>query len=221
MELPELVRRYAEAVLHDSKPPARLVRLTQTGEMILKPGGRRLPFEATEEFAVNSVEFAWRARFPIFGPLSMHVIDSYQPPDGLLEVRVLGIPIRRTRGPELANGEALRYLAEIPWVPPAIVANQQLQWRSVDDGAVELSTDISGEHVAVQLNFSDDEIVRTVAERPRLEAGGELTRWVGEYADYRSFSGIRMPARGEVSWQLPDGPFTYWRGTITSVETLE
>jgi Family of unknown function (DUF6544) len=220
MELPELVRRYAEAVLRDSTPPVRLVRLTQTGEMILKPGGRRLTFQATEEFAANSVEFAWRARFPIFGPLSMHVTDSYEPPDGLLQVRVLGVPVRRSRGPELANGEALRYLAELPWVPHAIVANHQLQWRTVDDDAVEVSTDVSGEQVAVQLIFGDDEIVRTVAERPRLEAGGELTRWVGEYADYRAFGGIRMPARGEVSWELPDGPFTYWRATITSVETL-
>jgi hypothetical protein len=220
MELPELVRRYAEAALHDSTSPVRAVRLTQTGEMILKPGGRRLRFDATEELAADSVEFAWRARFPIFGPLSMRVVDSYQPPDGLLEVRVLGVPVRRNRGPELANGEALRYLAEIPWVPHAIVANHQLRWRSVGDDAVEVSTAVSAEQVAVQLIFSDDQIVRTVAERPRLETGGELTRWVGEYADYRSFDGIRMPARGQVSWELPDGPFTYWQGTITSVETL-
>lgn len=221
MELPNLVRRYADAVLHDSTPAVRLVRLTQTGEMVLKPGGRPLRFQATEEMAANSVQFAWRARFPIFGPLSMRVIDSYDPPDGLLEVKVLGIPVRRNRGPELANGEALRYLAEIAWVPQAIVANKQLRWQSIDDGAVEVSTDVAGERVAVHLMFADDEIVRTVAERPRLEAGGALTRWVGEFSDYRAFGGIRMPAHGEVSWELPEGPFTYWRGTITSVETLE
>jgi hypothetical protein len=151
----------------------------------------------------------------------MHVTDSYQPPDGLLEVRVLGLPIRRSRGPELAGGEALRYLAEIPWVPQAIVANRQLRWRSVDDDAVEVSTQVSDQQVALQLIFDHGEIVRTFAQRPRLEAGGALTRWVGEFGDYRVFSGIRMPARGEVRWELPEGPFTYWRGTVTSVEALE
>ena len=221
MELPELVRRYAEAVLHDSAQPVKRVKLTQNGEMILKPGGRPLRFQATEEFAADSVAFVWRARFPILGPLSMHVTDSYQSPDGLLEVRVLGLPVRRSRGPELASGEALRYLAEIPWVPQAIVANGQLQWRSVDDSAVEVSTQVAGQQVAVQLVFDDGDIVRAAAERPRLEAAGAVTRWVGEFGDHRVFNGIRMPARGEVRWELPEGPLTYWRGMVTSVETLE
>jgi hypothetical protein len=29
-----------------------------------------------------------------------------------------------------------------------------------------------------------------------------------------------VPTRGEVRWDLADGPFTYWRGTITSLELL-
>jgi hypothetical protein len=67
-------------------------------------------------------------------------------------------------------------------------------------------------------NFDGDEIVQTVADRPRLEAGGALTRWIGEYRDYASFDGIRVPSRGEVRWELSQGPFTSWRGTITSLE---
>jgi hypothetical protein len=30
--------------------------------------------------------------------------------------------------------------------------------------------------------------------------------------------GVRIPTHGEVWWELPNGPFTYWRGTITSVQ---
>jgi hypothetical protein len=86
---------------------------------------------------------------------------------------------------------------------------------------VNVSTTVSEQHAAVQLIFDHGDVVQTMAERPRLEAGGALTRWVGEYGDYRSFGGIRLPARGEVRWELPDGPFRYWRATITSVETLD
>jgi hypothetical protein len=63
------------------------------------------------------------------------------------------------------------------------------------------------------------EITQTVAARPWLEAGGEVTRWIGEYRHHTSFGGIRMPSRGEVRWELPEGPFTYWRGTITAADT--
>jgi hypothetical protein len=58
----------------------------------------------------------------------MRVVDSYDGRDGLLEVRILGVPLQRKRGPELAQGEAYRYLAEIPWVPQAIQRNFQLEW---------------------------------------------------------------------------------------------
>jgi Family of unknown function (DUF6544) len=183
--------------------------------MVMKPGGRSLRFTAVEEFAVERVAFAWRARFPVLGTVALRVTDSYEPPDGGLDVRLFKIPVQRQRGPEVIRGEAFRYLAELAWVPQAIVANPELAWRVVDDDTVQVSTEVGGERVAVELQLSGDEIVRTVAERPRVEAGGALTRWVGEFGDYTSFGGIRMPAHGEVRWELPEGPFTYWRGTIT------
>ena len=219
--LPEPVRRYAESAIPAAARAARKMIVTQVGAMVLKPGKRPLRFAAVEEFAVDAVAFAWRARFPILGPLALRVTDSYQPPDGLLEVRLLGLPVQRKRGPELARGEAFRYLAEIPWVPQAIVANRQLLWAEVDERTVEVSTEIAGGRVAVRLTFDGGEIIRTEAKRPRVEAGGARRRWVGEYSDYRSFGGIRVPARGEVRWELPDGPFTYWRGTITAVDRQE
>jgi hypothetical protein len=49
-----------------------------------------------------------------------------------LEVRLLGRPLQRKGGPELAQGEAFRYLAEIAWVPQAIVANRELSWQDPD-----------------------------------------------------------------------------------------
>lgn len=205
-------------MIHEPTRHVKRVTLTQAGEMILKPGGRTLRFEATEEFAVDSVAFTWLARFPIFGPLSMRVTDAYQPPDGLLEVRVLGIPVRRESGPELAQGEAFRYLAEIPLVPQAITANGQLHWREIDERTAEVSTEVGGDRLALKFTFEGSEIVRTEAQRPRLESGGTVTPWVGAFGDYRTFNGVRMPARGEVSWELPEGPFTYWRGTVTSAE---
>lgn len=218
--VPELVSRYVKAVLPGPPGAAARVRVTQTGEMRLKPGGRALRFDAVEEFAVDRTAFAWRARFLRGWPLPLRVTDAYEPPVGRLEVRLFGLPVQRKVGLELARAEAMRYLAEIAWVPHAILANPQLQWRQLNAGRAEVSAEVLGRRAAVQLVFRGNEIVQTIAERPRLEAGGTPTRWVGEYGEYRSFNGIRMPARGEVRWELPEGPFTYWLGTITSAETI-
>lgn len=149
----------------------------------------------------------------------MRVVDFYDGTSGGLDVRILGLPIQRKRGPELVEGEVFRYLAEIPWVPHAILVNPQLQWREVDERRVEVATGVQGKRVAVKLTFDEHGYIsETRAERPRLEAANAMTSWIGSYSDYREVSGVLIPTRGEVGWQLPTGLFTYWRGEIVSLE---
>ena len=111
--LPVLVRRYVERVLPAASPIGKRVQIGQIGEMTLKPGARPRRLTATEEFATDRVAFAWRARFPIVGPISLRVTDSYGAGEGILDVRLPGLPLQRAHGPELALGEAFRYLAEM------------------------------------------------------------------------------------------------------------
>jgi hypothetical protein len=215
--LPQLVRAYAERAV-EPDPRAETIRVTQVGEMVLKPGGAPRPFTAIEEFAVCRVSFTWRAKFGMFGPISMGVNDSYDGNNGRLEVRFLGVPVQRRRGSQVAQGEAYRYLAEIAWVPHAILANPELAWRTIDKRTVEVSTNVRSEKIGLRLIFNErGEITRTVAERPRLEAGNAPTPWIGEYAKYERIGGLLVPTHGQVSWELADGPFTYWRGKITSL----
>src|SRR5438132_14069167 len=96
--LPEIVRRAAERAVPGERVP-RQVRVAQEGEMWLKPGARGLRFKAAESFAVDRVAFAWDAHFPIFGPLSLRVVDDYADGDGKLDVRFLGLPLQRQRSP--------------------------------------------------------------------------------------------------------------------------
>jgi hypothetical protein len=220
--LPVLVRRYVERVLPAASPIGKRVRIGQIGEMTLKPGARPRRFTAMEEFATDRVAFAWRARFPIVGPISLRVADSYGAGEGILDVRLPGLPLQRAHGPELALGEAFRCLAEIAWAPQAILENRDLEWRELGERTVEVLTHVADEEAVVRLVFNEaGEIAQTLAERPRLEADGAVTPWIGEYRGYETLGGVSVPTRGEVRWELPDGPYTYWRGTITSLELVE
>ncbi len=185
-----------------------------------KPGGRRLPFTSVEEFAVEEVAFSWRARFPVLPLVSMSVLDGYAGGEGRLEARLFGVPFIRVGGPETAEGEAIRYLSELPWVPHAMVANRALEWSDIDARAVEVATKVGSRRVAVRLEFDETgHIVGASAERPRTEGRKTLRRpWSGTFSEYAVVGGVRIPTLGEVRWELPDGPFTYWRGTITSLE---
>jgi hypothetical protein len=51
-------------------------------------------------------------------------VDRYASGEGTLEGRLFRlVPVMRASGPELSVGEAMRYLAELPWVPYGMLAN--------------------------------------------------------------------------------------------------
>jgi hypothetical protein len=207
-EPPALVARYLERALVGEAVP-EVVRIEQEGRMWMKPGGRALRFKAVEEFDVRRVAFSWKARFP----WGLRVSDGYSEGAGKLDVRFLGLPLQRQAGPELNEGEALRYLAELPWVPHAMTHNPELEWRALEQDAVEV---VRGA-LAARFDFdTDGDIVRASSQMRRYE--GERRPWGGEYSDYRVLDGLRLPTSAEVYWELPAGRFVYWRGRVLTVQ---
>jgi hypothetical protein len=85
-DLPELVRSYLGRSLPPNRGVPALVPVQPTEEMWMKPGGRHMRFHATEDFAVESVTFYRRVRFPISGPRAVSVADKYAAGDGHLRV---------------------------------------------------------------------------------------------------------------------------------------
>src|SRR5579862_971513 len=76
-QIPRPVSAYLERALPGlTAVPAR-VRVTQGGEMWLRPGGRARRFTAIQDYAVRRVAFSWRARFPLAPLVSRQVVDRY------------------------------------------------------------------------------------------------------------------------------------------------
>lgn len=218
-----------ERSLASSLPPGTAtpgrIRVTQEGEMRLKPGGRWLGFSAVEELYVRETAFSWQARFTLARLLPVRVVDGYAGGEGRMEARLLGlVPVLRARGQAVSEGEVYRYLAELPWVPYAMRANPELGWSEVDERTVEVTAHVGPAPVAVRLAFDGaGDVVRSWADlRPRTEGKTVCRRpWGGVFADHAELGGVRIPTRAEVAWELPDGPFPYWRGTITSLELCD
>jgi hypothetical protein len=216
MSLPPAIEHYLERALAVAAQAPEAVRLKQEGAMWMKPGGSSRPFTATEHYEVGRVAFSWRARFRVLGPLAFQVVDACDQDHGLLELRVLGVRVQRQTGPDLALGEALRYFAELPWVPHAMRQNRELEWRQLDDRNVEVAAQVAGQRAA--LTFALDlagDIVRGSARR-RTESGKE-SPWGVDFSDYALVDGMRIPAVGEAYWGRDDDRFVYWRGRVLSV----
>jgi hypothetical protein len=218
--LPDQIAGHLSQVLPEGSATGSRVRLTQRGQMVQKPGGRRLEFTAVQEIKVGTVEFEWRAGFGPNAFVRVRVLDRYRDGKGLLTAKVWGlVTATRSSGPDADRAEAMRYLAELPWVPQAIGSNPELSWRELEDGSIEVSTLVGGKAASVRFTIDDAGLIRSASGlRPRLAGRTSVdTPFLGTFGDYVELGGIRVPGSAEVSLELPEGPFTYWRGEVTSL----
>ena len=127
-------------------------------------------------------------------------------------------------GPELDRGEALRYLAELPWAPDAILGNPALRWRMVGDDWAEVSMQTADGPVALRLRFDGaGDIVEVFAEaRDTTDDEGNPVAlpWQGVFRDYRMIGARRIPVEGEVGYIRDEGFRPYWQGRITGYSVV-
>jgi Family of unknown function (DUF6544) len=219
-KLPDRVHDYLARVLPEGGATPSRVRLTQEGTIQRKVDGNPLPFHAVEEIDVHEVAFSWEAGVRLSKILPrLHVVDRFAGGKGFFRATMLGVPVSRGVGEETSIGEAMRYLAELPWAPYAML-NPQLHWHVIDESIVEVETRVGSETASIAIRFNEaGDVIAAFGHRPHREGKRfEPRSWVGLYSDYQELGGVRIPTRGEVHWTLPDGPFRYFRGTITGVE---
>jgi hypothetical protein len=221
--LPTPVADFARRAIGTVAAPFR-VRLVQRGEMCPKPGGSWKPFTAEQTIEIAKVEFSWRARMRILPGVWVGVVDEYVGGVGRLDAKLWGrIGIAHAEGVETAKGEAMRYLAELPWAPHAMAGNRALEWTMLAADRVEVATWVAGDRVTVQLVFDRaGDILRAEAPARGYHDGKStvMRPWSGVFSEYRRFDGIRVPTRAEVSWQLPAGRYTYFSGEIVELEAV-
>lgn len=222
--LPEVVR--ARAVFNGAGQDGalRAVRLTQEAEFRRSADSDWGPMPAVQHMGLGAAAFVWDARAP--GPVlpSFTVIDAYVGGRGLLRANLFGaIPVANAQAPVFDRAEAMRYLAELPWAPDAVLGNPQVTWREMEDGSIEAGLDTSSGPVSVLFTLDENgDFAEMVAIRPDQRPDGtEFSReWRGRYSDYDWLGGRRLPLAGEVGY-VEDGTYwAYWRGRITSLELL-
>lgn len=225
-DLPGIVRDFAERGLAGSAAGARAVRILQDNTFRQRKGGPLVPLPARQVTGTGAPGFAWLAERRQ-GPIVLfRVLDSYAGGKGWLAARLLGvIPVADARGAAIDRAEAMRYLAELPWAPDAILGNPDLDWRQVADDAVEVATQTAGGEARVTLHFdAAGDVVRMTAEDRPAGTGpdGEpvLRPWQAHFRDYGEIGGRRVPRSGEVGYVYEDGYEPYWIGRIIGYEVL-
>ena len=75
----------------------------------------------------------WDAQISMLPGIKVHVVDSYIAGKGLVRAAMLGLfTADMVGGGEMARGEFMRFFAETPWYPTALLPSQGVQWAAVD-----------------------------------------------------------------------------------------
>jgi hypothetical protein len=219
-DLPEPIRAFALRGLAGAAPAAA-IRLEQAAEMRLKKGADWSSLAARQTIATAQPGFAWIARMRL-GPVPVvRVLDSFENGEGLLEVRLFGaVRLDARSGPDMALGEGLRYLAELPWAPEAILLNRQVSWGETDAGITARIETAGGPAEVIFTLDVDGDLVGVLARgRPAALADGTPAPldWRGRFFDYAEIGGRRVPTGAEVGYEYPDGYEAYFRGRVTAL----
>ena len=214
LQLPKPVQRYLKFSQIIGKKEIKTVELKQKGLFRTKVGGKWIRMSATQYVNVDSMSFIWKAKASV-----VRVTDQFVNGRGNLKVKLFGLfTVGNALGPEIDQGESLRFLAEIIWYPSAFT-NDYLQWNEVNDNASDVTLFYSDQSATARFHFRESgEIDRITAQRYR-EAKGEysLDEWVISDLEYKSFAGIVVPYKANVSWELEGGEFCYGKFELTQV----
>lgn len=221
--LPSPVRRYLHLALRGGQPVVASARIATAGEFLLDAEKKRwAPFTAGQLATVDPPGFDWDARVRVFPGLHVFVRDAYREGAGFLRAEAAGlVPVLSLEpSAELARGELLRWLAEAPWFPTALLPSQGVRWDAVAEDRARATVADRGVTATVEFRFGPDGFPASifVPDRPRaVGAANVATPWEGRWSAFGPRNGMHVPSAGEVAWLLPEGRLPYWRGRVRSV----
>lgn len=213
--LPGPVRRYREVSGASRRDPVRAVRLRHGGTFRLALDGEWVPIRGVQYFATDPPGFVWWGRIRLAPGLFVEARDqSIGGQGGMLVKAASTWTLADARGPEIDQGALLRLLAELVWIPTALLDERHVAWAPVDATSARATLRVGGREASATFHFGAEGLpTRLDAERYRDVGGkGVLTPWGGEYGDYREVGGLRIPFRSQVGWRIDgrDVPYARW-----------
>lgn len=223
--LPTSVQRYFRSVLTDGQPIIATATLHMTGTINLSATTDQWkPFTSRQWVVTRKPGFLWDARVVMFPGIAARVEDSYIYGHGRLVAKVLGLfTVAQSQGKgEIARGEFMRYFAESPWYPTALLPSQSVRWEAVDDASANATIVDGPIRLTLLFRFNDAGLIASVHAESRGASVGKdgvmaMLPWDCALSDYQPQDGMLIPMAGEAAWMRPEGRKVYFTGRIKAL----
>ncbi len=220
--LPEPVQRYFKYALKDGQEHIKFVRLKQVGEFRMKENQSWMPIKAEQYFTTEDPAFVWRVKLTMAPFIWIDGRDMYYQGKGNMLIKVLStITVADAAGSEMDVSSLIRFLAEAPWFPTALLPSNYIEWKEIDSNSARVVIKDKGYTASGIFTFNEKgEIVKFVTNDRYMEADGKYFKeqWAGYYRNYQEIEGMKIPIEGEVEWNLSDKDLQYAKLKITDIQ---
>jgi len=220
--LPAPVQRYFRAVLTDGQPIISAATIAMTGTINMSATAEQWkPFASRQRVVTRRSGFLWDAQVDMFPGVPAHVEDSYIAGNGRLNAKLFGLfTVANSHGDgEIARGEFMRYFAESPWYPTALLPSQGVRWEAVDAASANATIVDGPITLTLLFRFNDAGLIASVRAEARGTGLGKdgvmvMLPWDCGLSDYRPQDGMLIPMAGEAAWVRPEGRKAYFVGYV-------
>jgi hypothetical protein len=222
-DLPAPVQRYFLHAIALGTPLATAVKLDMIGKFRLAPDQPWLPMQAQETLTRKG--FIWKAQIGR-GLSRFRGGDYYFNRSGRMQFSILGlVPVVNVQNPDTARSAIGRLVAELTWLPSALLPQQDVQWDAINDHTIQAQLKVDDEPVTLTLVIdADGKLLESYALRwGNYTADGS---WMyipmgGKCSAERTFSGFTLPSQISAGWWFgSEQYFEFFQSTIENAKLL-
>lgn len=220
--LPPVVQKWLRNSGAVGKEMIHSVRLKQKGQMKLKPEQENwYSAEAEQWFRTDNPAFIWKVKVDVMPLVFFTGRDKFFDGKGSMLIKALSLVniVISSDNEKINQGTLQRYLGELIWFPTAAV-NSYIKWEEIDSLSVKATMTYKGTTGSAIFSFNENgEFVKFSAIRfMGSEADSQLKEWIITFNEYKTYNGIKIPVKGEATWKLDEGDFTWYKLEIFDVE---
>lgn len=198
-----------------------IAKVRQKAQMKMKPEQKEwMHATAIQYTTIDNPAFIWFVYVKMNGFLNFQGRDKFENGKGEMLIKLNSIfSIVDEKGEKLDEGSLQRFLGEMVWFP-SLALSPYIIWEQLDENTAKATMTYKGTSGSGTFYFnSNGDVTKFSALRYKgNETDAKRYYWEMNILDYKTFEGIKVPAKMTSTWKLSEKDRTWLKLEVTDIK---